>query len=175
MNSDQLPLQHALTPQMVRPIPGVAIRRMWPSDVPFVANSWLRSHPGNAHRHRPTVMLLLDRALVKLVMCDDNDPSHIMAWLVAGPVGEGSVPVVHYAFTKFGYRDQGLFTHLLRAAMAIMGTDLEAHRKGVEKTLVHSFCGPRSDDPEKPSAFQALEKKYELRYDPHALLGVWDS
>lgn len=163
-----------LSPEHVRPIKGVAIRKMWPSDVPFVANSWLRSHPGNASRHRPTVLLLLNKALVKLVACDDLDPEHILGWLVAGPVGEDSVPVIHYAFTKYGVREQGICTALARVALLTMGDDIGAHRRGAEKSVFHSFCGPHSEDPNKPSGFDVLQQRYELRYDPHALLGIWD-
>lgn len=148
---------------------------MTDEDLPFVISSWLRSHPGDATRHRPLVILLLASATVRLVAVDPEDPSHIMGWIVGGLTGteHGETPVIHYSFVKFAFREMGVFTALLEDALARLGVKASDTRKGCSSKLVHSFCGKSTrDDSLTHTAFEVVRSKYNTLYDPHALFYV---
>ena len=100
--------------------PGAALRKAAAADVPFILNSWLRSHydawaephgipKGRyyAETHR-SACLTLARAECLLAV-NPEDETHLLGYVVWEP------GTLHYVYVKHPYRREGLASRLLEA------------------------------------------------------------
>jgi hypothetical protein len=100
--------------------PSVVLRRATAADVPFILNSWLRSHwdawgephgipKGHyfAEAHRKAC-LTLSRAECLLAI-NPEDESHLLGYVVWEP------GTLHYVYVKHPYRKEGLASRLVAA------------------------------------------------------------
>lgn len=96
------------------------------ADVPLVMSSWLRSWKKGAHTRRMaqasyfeyargTVEKLLARSDVRVrVAVDEHDDNAILGWLCWSMAG--TLPVVHYCYTKQAHRHRGVLRGLAAEA-----------------------------------------------------------
>lgn len=94
---------------------------------------------------RDAVVSILQRPECRVVVaCDVEDDDVIYGYAV----GEPAKRVVHWAFTKFGFRGKGVGEAAMRSLMPDAAT-------GVTLTYL-------------PSGFVAMQSKWPVRFNPHA-------
>lgn len=105
-----------------------------PSHLAWCFKSWLESyHDGGVDLRgarfasysglmTSRMQRLMSRSLVLCAVLPDDD-DHLLGFVVA-ELGFGSIPTIHYAYTKLGRREHGLASLLVRTAFTrLCGTD----------------------------------------------------
>ena len=102
--------------------PSFEIRAAGGLELPFILHSWAQSHmrskdqpfgPEYTRLVQPTLARLRNRDDVWTIAAfgpHDGRPDAVLGWLAWTP---GSLPTVHYAFTRGALRTRGIFTALL--------------------------------------------------------------
>lgn len=101
------------------------LRQAWPSDLPFVVDSWLNSYRmAPRARDMGDVYFAEQKAIVRrlcndaglVIACDAEDPEAILGWLCAtNPPNIEPDPVVHYVYVRAAGRRCGVARRLLEA------------------------------------------------------------
>lgn len=124
----------------------VIVRPMHDGDRNFVRSSWLRSYreltkwaPKDAYfrLHHDVVEGLLARARCVVAAAKDDD-AHVLGWACGEP--SDSHPLLHFAYVKQAYRNHGLATKLVDAAL-----EGSPPRERAARTLTHAVSGSLSE------------------------------
>lgn len=109
----------------IQPIPDVTVcyRLFEPEDLPFVADSWVKSYRSRvvytgvmntlySIGHNKLINVL-KRFCKVVVACDQARPSYIIGWACAR-VNKQGVFELHYVYVKDTYRQMGVATAILK-------------------------------------------------------------
>lgn len=135
----------------------VIIRPANLEDVPFILNSWLKSHrnsfqvnevPNQIYyvEHHKLIRRIVQQYPV-LVACCKQDPSLLYGWVCAGEVD--NIFCIHYVYIKHAFRNLGIASYLLHCA---------GYRTGMAALVTH-----------RNSKMLPIEKAKKLTYDPYVL------
>jgi hypothetical protein len=102
----------------------VHIRSATEADVPFIFNSWLKSYrssnfckavsnPVYFEFQHKAIEKLLQRSQV-FMLCSAEDESQVFGYIVCEEVEQ--IPILHYCYVKFAFRNMGLCNMLLKHA-----------------------------------------------------------
>lgn len=124
----------------------VVHRTITTADLPFITNSWLRSNCKRGYRrlegqlyyywHHRLLEALIPLSNV-IVACDADDPAKVYGYGVAQY--DGPTLVVHYLYTRDGWRKQGIARSILQAwldryePMSVVWT----HATELGETFIH--------------------------------------
>ena len=95
----------------------IELRGFRPLDEDFIYHSWLSSIRNEYPGSEKVTRLLIDKLLPTgecevLVACEEEEPDHILGWLVAGEVPDAA-KALHFVFVKRAFRRGGLGTALV--------------------------------------------------------------
>lgn len=148
----------------------VAVRQAEASDLAFIFSSWLKSHrdaEANPQRlrwryhdstkfmlkesyfssYKAHVTRLLENSQI-VILCDPEDPRLLYSYVVFQHIG--SVPIIHYGYTKHVYRKFGFFKRLATLVNPELG-------KQPLIVTVHN------------SMVRELSEKWKLIFDPYIM------
>lgn len=128
-------------------------------DLPFIANSWLRSYRNNCrylwlvpsqiyYKEQHTVIenLLTSKGITVLIACNPEDDSHIFGYCVAQILDENLC--IHWVYSKQDLRKFGLIKGLLE--------------KLRPQQFVNRFYSHRTTQ-----AIDNVAEKYQFKFNPY--------
>ena len=135
-------------------------RPMTPNDQNFIYSTWLKSYrqmPANQnmsndvffHYHKQIVEKIINKSNVQVTMITDpTDANHIYGYTVIEWCG--SVPIIHYVYTKHTYRRLGLLSNLIKELIPDFG----------QKTIFVTH---------ESRHHKVFKAKFGLEYNPHLI------
>lgn len=97
-------------------------------DMPFVFDTWLKSYKKAAHQYLDwnnyvtpqlkVINALIARGAQILVACNPDSPEHIFGYIVFEHIN--SLPIIHWIYTKFPFRRQGVAKSLITQANIVL-------------------------------------------------------
>jgi hypothetical protein len=128
------------------------VRPATPEELPGVyeawAGTWKRSRSAGCIPNHlfnevtfTAITQLLSRGMKVLVLAAKSHPDVILAWIAYELDKRGDQPIVHYAFTKDGFRERGLCRTLL-AHIGAGENFIYTHQTGYAKYWPKAFHNP---------------------------------